>query len=807
MKKVGFVPSPLVLILGAGVAALGMSFAQAEEIPAETEGQIGRIVESLKEKRAEFESAAMKEVIERIQKVTGLSDPTVIDALEDASREAVKASEAAWLEAYARHLRWMARDFKAQSGDEKAVAEMLAYMERGDERAEERATLLEMGPEVRATATEIWKSALRRHLDAEALATWEAVVERELETREAFLEEAAQDWVQGFEPSLGKRFAQMCDEVITGLRLDKGRAEAIRAGAKGAQEAALKELHAMVRTRIEVLPEGILNEFSAARGGDDFVREATPMLRAWGWTGVDPSQASGWQHALAELLTENETERLAQIRADGEAAEAVERRERENLVLNALSDRQRPSFRKGLDDQVHEISASIRLDDERMKRLRERADALLDETMRDWEEAARAHLAAMPVEERDRWLDRGYLNVRADAVTPPIERKAWKQFLGTLLTDEEKANWESSTGKREITRREVFAEVLLGVLDSHARFRAEQRRDLMPTLTGIVEEEVLPKLEEPHAYIDFHGLLREIRKPEVSEAMERTLTSLQREGLALFIEQQLNRNPTIDLSKDSSLGALELENASKDQIETAISLFLDQRMAMERRFESVPLRAEIEMLDAVAGLRPEQRERLETAAKGAVEEELSELSTTMMHYLRRAFDPNQGQGRTIQDRLNTVGRFRVPAREASSTGIWRETIAGVLDSDQIAVWEAAASEQERWRNEVTTQFVLSRLDDALFLSGEQREAFREQLSGILGDYSEAMDAIFSHHQGGWCFSGNYAVLPVAGIPQKTFEEMLTDEQREVWRTKFGDLHNGIWQSVLHKHRQLKQRKE
>ena len=630
-----------------------------------------------------------------------------------------------------------------------------------------------------------------------------------------------------FSPDVEKKFAELMTKAgeekakDEAARLKKEMAVIVKAtGLDEAGQKAMEKPGAEAVGRAAQDWQGKAEKFyRTAWGGEvnlefleQWLNEIANIVRsAYGSDYVKAWEQPGFQEALAKTLDAQQAETWKK--------EAEERRrkfdEETKGVLAATKARFREQDAQAISGTVSAIAQTIPLDGERTKKLQKRGEQAADKSSDIAREKARRVLVGYEEAGRKQAIRSNSLYLTPDEKNGPEMQAVWKDGLKEILTPEETQRWETALAQRAERRLAKLAQMLVWALDQAVAFTAAQREQIRPIAEKCVREKTALFAERRgNSYTSYSAETFYLASVAAKDA------DLQK----ILDEKQLARWKALSSKKTAAQRMASIRAraaaASKEQaklaafepeeLEHAISDQLAEMAAREKETALANFLLQADDAIRVAGVEGKAAQRLQTAARGAMEADFASWCESWATNIRSQLQgatPADFQQRLQNIGLNSINRRR-PSAGAGKEGIWEKTVAAELTDAQRAAWkkETDARDVDEQRTAFVT--ILGEIDRHCMLTEEQRGKFEPLLTVHLKEYDPELRSQFSQGNNSWFLAGYYMLTPVSGIPEKELRSILSDAQ---WKALSGSQQftNGAqyWGNIEQNHKRRVKEKE
>ena len=484
-------------------------------------------------------------------------------------------------------------------------------------------------------------------------------------------------------------------------------------------------------------------------------------------------------------------------------------------VLAATKARYREQDAQAISGTVSVIAQTVPLDEERTKKLQKLGEQAADKSSDITKEKARRMLLGYEEAGRKQAIRSNSLYITPDETNGPERQAVWKDGLKEILTPEETQRWETALAQRTERKIARLAQMLVWALDQAVAFTATQREQIRPIAERCVREKKT-LLAEPrgnsytsYSVETFYLAAAAAKDADLQKILDekqlarwKAVSSKKTSAQRLATIRARAASASKERAKLAAFEPEELENAISDQLaemadrekETALANFLLQADDAIR----------------VAGVEGKAAQRLQTAARGAMEadfESWRESWATNIRSQLQGATPADFQQRLQNIGLNSINRRR-PSASGGKDGIWEKTVAAELTEAQRAAWKKETDARDVDEQRTVFVTILGEIDRLCMLTEEQRGKFEPLLSGQLKEYDQDLRSMFSQGNNGWFLAGYYILTPVAGLPEKELRTILSDTQ---WKALSGSqqFSNGAryWDNIEQNHKRRVKAKE
>ena len=545
---------------------------------------------------------------------------------------------------------------------------------------------------------------------------------------------------------------------------------------------------------------------------DELLAHAEAFVRnTGGFDYVIASDQPAWKEALARVLTP--------AQAEAWKADVAERRrkfdEETKGVVAATKARYREQDMLEISGKVSVIAQTLSLDEARTKKLQKLGEQAADKASESVGERARATLVRYTESARKQVIKSNSLYLPPDEKNGSEMQAVWKDGLKEFLTPEETQRWETALAGRAERRMANLTQMMVWALDQAVAFTAAQREQIRPIAEQCVQEKKKFFMENrgnsstsysPETFYQAGAVAKDADLQKILEGKQlarwRALASKKTQAQRYAMVQARHAAASKERAKLTAFEPEELEKLISDQL---------AEMA-DREKEGALANFLLQADDAirVAGVEGKAAQRLQTAARGAMEadfESWREGTATNVRAQLQGATPAEFQQRLQNIGVNSVNRRR-PSGGARKDGIWDKAVATELTEAQRAAWKMETDARDVDEQRTIFGTILGEIDRVCLLTGEQRGKFEPLLTAHLQEYEPELRNMLSQGYNGWFLGGYYRLTPVAGMPEKELRTILSDAQ---WKALSGSQQftNGAryWEGIKQNHeRRVKEKK-
>ncbi len=376
--------------------------------------------------------------------------------------------------------------------------------------------------------------------------------------------------------------------------------------------------------------------------------------------------------------------------------------------------------------QTSEVMAECKSLEQMLNLPKDRAAALeaigtsaVDQAVALFREREEKFLLGMTAAQRRQILAR-HFRMGIDSRQAPTQTSTWTDGLAHLLTSDERARLASASDTRKLKRQHAMGEIMVLLLDQKIALTSAQREKLQPIADRLVKD--IPELyppDNPGAYFGIRPDLFYAATAKVGDA----------ELKPILDSAQLKRWHALPKSAQSSemmsIGVIPADDSAADKntepedVEKAVSAFFYAKAENERQrtLSTNTLRAED--IARVAGLDPQESDRLQAAARGATEQYLTTWKWFTEQQIRA-----QLQGLTpqnVRQRLDGLQDFFFQRNFGTfnQDNVWDDTVQAVLTAKQQDAWKKETDARDGYRSAAVASLVVSEFDRRTHLTDDQ----------------------------------------------------------------------------------------
>jgi hypothetical protein len=732
----------------------------------ESEKALAKLADDGREGKKAQLTKQMEWAVDLMGKAVEIS-PDEKAALLDDAQDVVEEALRAWRPRYIESMRF----YLASYTDDAAAARRVEQwkMDQAEKRLTiEGWTLPDLLPS--------WQEAVKRRLGeergAKALAAREAQRAEVKGAMKKFLER----WASTGRVPMDEELRVLIESLRKELKPAQDKVDALFAAAKklvddhaASETTAGEDLLSSLTEDQRVVTMGQGNSFSTR-----FVRPKGADLEKK-WTeiaaktlGEEPVR--NWQKIVAEQKAKHETELVDSLKP----SEMQARIQMEELIAR----------------EVDSYAGALDLDDERKKKLEALAgqavDASIEASRKEWIKTIQGWSAAERQGRRNI-----YFGVNEENQAP--KQTVWTEGLKKLFTEEEKRRMEEGVAARRTRLVGALTASTLAEMDKTLALGVTQRAALEPLLRPLIEPLLRDDAHEYWSYQPYQLFNAAAKLPE--EKLKPVLDESQLRQWKLLGAAQPNYDRGSGVSAPS--GEPDPEAARPD-VETEISNHLHQLAVKERQKQMDLMMARVGDARRVLNLPEDKVRRLITAAKGAVEAEMTPWRDNVERWVRGTVE--RATPHTVRATLANLARsnYNIQGKGPHRQDIWRETLAALLSPSEQTEWGKVLEARHDYRCVAIASMTANELDRRRRLTPEQLEKVRQLVIAVLHDYLPDIERYMSHT---WHLQYYYALLPLAGVKDDDLKAALNERQWKLVQER--DLADAeqYWEGIESYHKQ------
>lgn len=758
---------PAALLLGIFVMVLpvdgGTEGRLSEDLEEKLKTGISRLIPTKRQAR----HGEQKKVIAEVMRATGL-DAAGARRLEAAYAKAVEDSIQPWSENLVDAWRGMYRASGGQFIENiESISPSMALNPRN---------LCDGGTLPVDQAS--WREALQVLLTAEQLAKWNADAAARSKQKDEEVAQLTKSALEQFRDRQANDLSLARSDLREGAGLDAAAEKKLEAAAAALIEKLGPEWEAKLKTVYGRFSDEMRKSFlqngaalSASRMTPRDEARSHPEWRKAVESILTPGQLAAWDKKNDEMKSE--------------AAMAVDEYLRSQSVVenNRLA--------AEAESIVAEAAEAFKLTGDRLEKLREASRQAAAERVEMILAGRRAALLEMSEQERQQNMamtNRGVIYQNGPrAKTSRIESQpSWRQALEDVLSAEERVRWQEIASVRDQWQTDAVSSMVVAELDRLVLLTSSQRLEMEKMMRSVVgSSPLMSGYDGTMLAASYARLLSQEQKDTVKQSLDAA---------------QWRQWERLDAVESRMMGIQEMEEDEGEEIrrpaesvEQAVSDFLTDAAAIERKDRQDAMQAKVEDVKRSAGVSGESLRLLSIAAKGAVEASLREWRQNMTSYVE-----NQTRGatpETVRSILGESGELRINFGNSGSPAdekIWQDMLRELLPAPQKSAWERELSARQAYRADCIAKLALSRLDDAVRLTQGQHEKLLAEIRAVVTDYYDAFEATYGSRGS---LQTYYLSTFIVGLPEAVMTAALTPGQWKVWNEEMDKGLKSQWEYI------------
>lgn len=617
-----------------------------------------------------------------------------------------------------------------------------------------------------------WLAALRKTLGEERFKTWSDADAQARKKTDEEIHGYLERWVRESRGPMNEDLQAQIEQMKTKLALNEGQVAALKKAAEGLLDRITEAERRRAADMLRPMPEEARRNITGR--SYFYLRFDRPRGAAW---------EKQWEDAASQVLV---AETIAQWRK----TTAQERGKVEAELAEMVKPSEvymRQQMEQTMLTEIDNLTTELGLDKERQEKLKKLSDEAVEESLRlgrkQWLEQARNYSAM----ERQRMRANTYFGLNEEQQAPALP--VWKDGLKELLTETERERMTTEKAQREQRALVAISRACLAEMDRALMLNEAQREKLEPLLLPLMEPLIEQRRQQYWSY-STQQLFQNAGKAR-PETMR-----------AILDDVQWKRWQELSASNNSSPRAMPTMNGTQPEVpdmEAAISAHLYKMFLAERKKALDAMLPQVEEARRVLTLPDATVNRLNTAAKGAVEQSLGHWRQNTERYVRQTV-----QSATPKNILQLLtGTERVSFSRSNgdgspqSTEVWQTALKDALTASELKQLETVARARQDYRLRSMAAMTVAELDRRRRLSAEQCARLEPQVQKVLAEYQPDLERYMSNN---WFLQYYYAMVPVAGVPEKEMQGILTPQQWKLCKDR--DLPDAMqyWEGIENHHK-------
>ncbi|MDP1590184.1 MAG: hypothetical protein Q8M07_20690, partial [Prosthecobacter sp.] len=622
-----------------------------------------------------------------------------------------------------------------------------------------------------------WLAALRKTLGEERFKAWSDADARARKKTDEEIHRYLERWVRESRGPMNEDLQAQIELMKAKLALNEGQVAALKKAAEGLLDRITETERQRAAGMLRPMPDEARRNITGR--SYFYLRFDRPRGVAW---------EKQWEEAASQVLI---AETIAQWQKT-----TVEERDKVEAELAEMVKPSEVYMRQQMEQtmltEIDNLATELGLDKERQEKLKKLSEAAIEESLKlgrkQWLEQARNYSAM----ERQRMRANTYFGLNEEQQAPALP--VWKDGLKELLTETERARMTTEKEQREQRSLIAISRACLAEMDRALMLNDAQRGKLEPLLRPLMEPLIEQRRQQYWSYssqqlFQYAGKAR----PETVRA--------------ILDDVQWKRWQELAASSNSTPRAMPAMNGTQPEapdMEAAISTHLYKMFLAERKKALDAMLPQVEEARRVLTLPEATVNRLNTAAKGAVEQSLGQWRQNTERYVRQTV-----QSATPKNILQLLtGTERVSFSRSNndsspqSAEVWQTALKDALTTSQLKQLETVARSRQDYRLRSMAAMTVAELNRRRRLSGEQCAKLEPHVQKVLAEYQPDLERYMSTN---WFLQYYYAMVPVAGVPEKEMQGILTPQQWKLCKDR--DLPDAMqyWEGIENNHKnRLKQ---
>ncbi len=757
------------LVLLAAALSISAAVYSAQSTLAERKQPLSEAVEKvlsafvqscLPEKQKQL-TAHMEEVVKAIGSTVQLT-PEETQTLQQASRQAVDTTLKIWQPKAHEAM----RTYLTRTSDAAAIRHIGMWQ---PEKAGPNEPVEDWTPPDEDAA---WLATLKSTLGTDRLAVWQEVHLKELQKAESAISVQLERWVREARGPLNENLQNKIELMKKKLELSDSQVAALQKAA----ETILDQLCTSERKRASAM---LLALPPAAR---DYILDRSTFYINFDRPSVDAWNQS-WNKEASNVLPADLTSRWRQIDTEERTKEEQEYAD----MIKPSEQQAEQRMQMEMEAEIDGLVQALSLNKERETALRQLSKQAVQESLqkarKGWLQQARGYSP----EDRKRLRGRIYFGVNEDSQA--LKLGTWTDGVKKLLSEPEFKRMTLENTQRELRTYQALSCACLTEMDQTLMLTQEQRRKLEP----LIAEAMKPLMEQRRQqYWSYNSVQLFQTAAKVShEDLRGILDEVQLRRWKDLVEQKnTSRSPTPDTGASF---------AEVQDMEAATSRHLYKMFLAERLRTLDVMMPQVEEAARLLSLPPPVVSRLTTAAKGAVESSLDYWRQFTENYVRQSVQNATPQ--TIMQILAGTERSGAASRSETrpqNTELWKSALQDALSDSQRQKLQKSADDRLSYRLQAMASMSTSEVDRRRRLSADQSARVQTAVQQVLAEYLPDIERYMTSH---WFLQYYHALVPVAGVPEKELQAIMTPEQWKLCKER--DLPDALqyWEGIRNNHEQ------
>ncbi|MBB5034210.1 hypothetical protein HNQ65_003801 [Prosthecobacter vanneervenii] len=622
-----------------------------------------------------------------------------------------------------------------------------------------------------------WLSTLKATLGTDRFGVWHAADLKARQQAETALSAPLESWLREARAPLNENLRNKIEFMQKKLELSESQIAALNKAAESLLDqlctSEKKRATSMLLTLTPAARDYILDRSSF------YISFDRPSSEAWNQSWIKSASSvlpadlvATWQKIDKEERAKDENEYVIMIKPSEQQAEQRMQMEMES--------------------EIDGIVQTLNLPKERTAALKQLSKQAVQESLQQARKGWLQQAKSYSPEDRKRLRGRIFFGINDD--NQALKLKTWTEGLKKLLSDAEFKLMSVENTQRDHRTFLALARACLTEMDQTLMLTQEQRHKLEP----LVMESMKPLMEQRRQqYWNYNSYQLFQTAAKVStEDLRSILDEVQRGRWKEMAEQGRN-------SARSSVPDMSASFAEVQDMEAATSRHLYKMFIAERTRTLEVMMPQVEEAARLLSLPDTVVSKLTTVAKGAVESSLGYWRQTTESYVWQAVQ--NATPKTILQILagtessNSGGRTET---RPQNTVLWKSFLHSALSEAQLKKLQQSADERQNYRLQAMAAMSTSEIDRRRRLTADQSAKVQTAVQKVLAEYLPDMERYMTNQ---WFLQYYHALVPVAGVPEKELQAILTPEQWKLCKDR--DLPDALqyWEGIKSNHEQRMKR--
>lgn len=623
---------------------------------------------------------------------------------------------------------------------------------------------------------EAWLAALKTTLGEARYATWHEADVKAKQQVEKEIASHLERWVRESRGPMNEDLRARIELMTKKLTLSEAQVKDLNKTAEDLLDrlsnAEQKRATRMLRTLPPAARENIMGRSYF------YIRFDRPRGEVWDKT---------WDEAAAKVLP---AESLAQWhKADKEERSKAETEVTDMIKPSEQQAEQQMEMTMGT--EIDNMVGALSLTKERQQALEKLSKEAIQDSLKlarkGWLQQAKNYSAT----ERKRIRGNVFFGISDEQHA--MKQPTWTEGIKKLLTEEERTRMATDSKQRDQRTGLAVSRACLAEMDKILVLSQDQRAKLEPVVMETMKSITEQRRQQYWSYNAIQ--LFQTAGNAKEEKVRAILDGVQWKHWRELISSNNNNS-------NNNLPDLNGSFPEVPDMEAAISQHMYKMFVAERRKTLALMMPQVEEAARLLALPEPAVARLTTAAKGAVETSLEQwrryTESLVRQSVQTATPKNLLQALAGTTRAN-YGRNGSGPQDSE---LWKTTLKTTLTDAQQKKLQQVTHERLNYRLKAMAAMSVSELDRRRKLSSEQCAKAEAALQKVLATYLPDIERYMSAQ---WFLQYYYALVPLAGVPEKEMQEILTPEQWKLCKDR--DLPDAMqyWEGVKNNHEQRMKR--